>query len=66
VTLFHADDVNTVRSERSEPSAPCNGAIAERLILSRKTVETHVIRIFLELGIRESADHHRRVPAVPA
>jgi DNA-binding NarL/FixJ family response regulator len=43
-----------------------NGAIAEKLILSRKTVETHVTQIFLKLGIRESADHHRRVLAVLA
>jgi DNA-binding NarL/FixJ family response regulator len=43
-----------------------NGAIAERLFVSRKTVETHVSQIFLKLRIRESADHHRRVLAVLA
>ena len=43
-----------------------NGAIAQKLFLSRKTVETHVSQIFLKLRIRESADHHRRVLAVLA
>ena len=41
-----------------------NGAIAQRLFLSRKTVETHVSQILLKLGIAESSDHHRRVLAV--
>ena len=41
-----------------------NGAIARKLHLSPKTVETHVSQIFLKLDIRESADHHRRVVAV--
>ena len=43
-----------------------NGAIARKLFLSPKTVETHVSQIFLKLDIRESADHHRRVVAVLA
>ena len=42
------------------------GAIAQQLCLSRKTIETHVSRIFLKLGIRESPDDHRRVLAVLA
>jgi DNA-binding NarL/FixJ family response regulator len=43
-----------------------NGAIAHRLFLSPKTVETHVSQILLKLGIGQSADRHRRVLAVLA
>ena len=41
-----------------------NGAVAQRLFLSPKTVETHVSQILLKLGIPQSADRHRRVLAV--
>lgn len=44
-----------------------NRAIAERLSLSNKTVETHVSHIFTKLGLEvESPDDHRRVLAVLA
>jgi DNA-binding NarL/FixJ family response regulator len=43
-----------------------NGAIAQKLFISRKTVETHVSQILLKLGISESRDSHRRVLAVLA
>jgi serine/threonine-protein kinase len=43
-----------------------NGAIAQQLWLSRKTVESHVSRIFVKLDLRESPDDHRRVLAVLA
>jgi DNA-binding NarL/FixJ family response regulator len=43
-----------------------NGGIAERLFLTRKTVEAHVSQIFLKLGLRESPDQNRRVQAVLA
>jgi len=43
-----------------------NGAIGEKLFLSRKTVEAHVSQIFLKLDLREAPQHHRRVLAVLA
>ena len=42
-----------------------NSDIASVLVLSPKTVETHVSRVFSKLGLLE-ADGHRRVLAVLA
>ena len=41
-----------------------NGAIAQRLMMSQKTLETHVRQVFQKLGLQESPDDHRRVLAV--
>lgn len=41
-----------------------NQAVAERLHVSMKTVETHTGSIFAKLGVAESQDAHRRVLAV--
>lgn len=43
-----------------------NAAIAQRLFLGAKTLETHVTRIFQKLHLAESSDDHRRVLAVLA
>jgi hypothetical protein len=43
-----------------------NGAIAERLYVSRKTVDAHISQIFLKFNLRESPSDDRRVLAVLA
>jgi DNA-binding NarL/FixJ family response regulator len=41
-----------------------NQGISQRLVLSPRTVETHVNGIFVKLGLAPTADDHRRVLAV--
>jgi serine/threonine-protein kinase len=43
-----------------------NPAVAAKLFLSLKTVETHIRQIFMKLELDETPDYHRRVLAVLA
>jgi serine/threonine-protein kinase len=43
-----------------------NRAIAERLVVTERTVEAHISQIFGKLGLEGSPDSHRRVLAVLA
>lgn len=43
-----------------------NAAMARGLVVTEKTVETHIASIFTKLDLRQEADDHRRVLAVLA
>jgi DNA-binding NarL/FixJ family response regulator len=43
-----------------------NAAIAERLVVSGKTIESHIANIFTKLALHDAPDDHRRVLAVLA
>ena len=43
-----------------------NQAIAQRLLINERTVETHTARIFTKFGLSQSPEIHRRVMAVLA
>jgi DNA-binding NarL/FixJ family response regulator len=42
-----------------------NAAIATHLVLTEKTVETHIANIMMKLDLMQTPDDHRRVLAVP-
>jgi DNA-binding NarL/FixJ family response regulator len=41
-----------------------NTGIAQRLVVSERTVEAHIDHVLLKLDLPESGDNHRRVLAV--
>ena len=43
-----------------------NAAVARQLVLTEKTVESHIAGIFSKLELRAEPDDHRRVLAVRA
>ncbi len=43
-----------------------NSAIAARLFITERTVESHITQVFLKLGLTAHIDSHRRVQAVLA
>jgi DNA-binding NarL/FixJ family response regulator len=43
-----------------------NTAVADRLVVTVKTVESHIANIFAKLGLLGAQDDHRRVLAVLA
>jgi DNA-binding NarL/FixJ family response regulator len=43
-----------------------NRAIADRLVITERTVEAHVSAIFIKLDLADSPNRHRRVLAVLA
>ncbi|ONI91011.1 DNA-binding response regulator [Actinosynnema sp. ALI-1.44] len=54
-------DVLTVMAEGRS-----NAAIAERLVVNLRTVESHIANIFTKLGLHDTPNDHRRVLAVLA
>jgi len=65
----HGDPLHTLTTREKEVLAlvaegRTNAAIARRLWLTERTIETHVGSIFLKLGLIPGADDHRRVLAV--
>ena len=67
-----SDDPLTALTERERDvlalvaEGRSNASVAAHLVLTERTVETHMRGIFRKLGIAEDADQHRRVLAVLA
>jgi DNA-binding NarL/FixJ family response regulator len=63
--LAHVDELTARELEvlRLVAEGRSDRAVAERLVVSERTVEAHVRAIFLKLGLLPSPDDNRRVRA---
>ena len=66
-----ADPLNSLTEREREvlmlmAGGHSNSAIARRLTVTQKTVESHIANIFSKLGLHGDQDGHRRVLAVLA